>query len=148
MCGICGQYSCGDGSPVLRQNVQKMTRSLAHRGPDDEGYYIAGPLGLGFRRLSIIDLEGGHQPMTNQEGSIWVVFNGEIYNFPELRCELEGFGHVFRTKCDTEVIVHGYKLWVGNSRRHCRNRCKSRRRRQLFKSVSPVSLHTVALHYL
>src|SRR3989442_7645486 len=111
MCGICGQYNFGDGAPVLRQNVQKMTRSLAHRGPDDEGYYIAGPLGLGFRRLSIIDLEGGHQPMTNQEGSIWVVFNGEIYNFPELRCELEGFGHVFRTKCDTEVIVHGYKHW-------------------------------------
>ncbi len=111
MCGICGQYNFGDGAPVLRQNVQKMTRSLAHRGPDDEGYYIAGPLGLGFRRLSIIDLEGGHQPMTNQEGSIWVVFNGEIYNFPELRCELEGFGHVFRTKCDTEVIVHGYKQW-------------------------------------
>ena len=85
--------------------------ALSHRGPDDEGYYIAGPLGLGFRRLSIIDLEGGHQPMSDQEESIWVIFNGEIYNFPELKRELEGFGHIFRTKSDTEVIVHGYKQW-------------------------------------
>ena len=82
-----------------------------HRGPDDEGYYVTGPLGLGFRRLSIIDLGGGHQPMSDWEESVWVVFNGEIYNFPELRCELEGYGHVFRTRSDTEVIVHGYKQW-------------------------------------
>jgi len=88
-----------------------MTRSIAHRGPDDEGYYIAGPLGFGFRRLSIIDLSGGHQPMSDQEESVWVVFNGEIYNFPELRSELEGRGHVFRTNSDTEVIIHGYKQW-------------------------------------
>lgn len=111
MCGICGQYNFGDQAPVLRQNIEKMTKTLVHRGPDDEGYYIAGPLGLGFRRLSIIDLEGGHQPMSDQEESVWVVFNGEIYNFPELRHELKAFGHVFRTKCDTEVIVHGYKQW-------------------------------------
>jgi asparagine synthase (glutamine-hydrolysing) len=88
-----------------------MTSSISHRGPDDEGYYVAGPLGLGFRRLSIIDLAGGHQPMSDQEESIWIVFNGEIYNFPELKRELEGFGHVFRTKSDTEVIIHGYKQW-------------------------------------
>jgi asparagine synthase (glutamine-hydrolysing) len=111
MCGICGQYNFGDRAPVLRENVERMTNSISHRGPDDEGYYFAGPLGLGFRRLSIIDLEGGHQPMSDQEESIWVVFNGEIYNFPELKRELEGFGHVFRTKSDTEVIVHGYKQW-------------------------------------
>ena len=88
-----------------------MTKTLIHRGPDDEGYYIAGPLGFGFRRLSIIDLAGGHQPMSDQEESVWVVFNGEIYNFLELRRELEGYGHVFRTKSDTEVIIHGYKQW-------------------------------------
>src|SRR5262249_4560044 len=70
-----------------------------------------GPLGLGFRRLSIIDLGGGHQPMSDPEESLWIVFNGEIYNFPELRRQLEGFGHVFRTNSDTEVIVHGYKQW-------------------------------------
>ena len=88
-----------------------MTRSIRHRGPDDEGYFIAGPLGLGFRRLSIIDLAGGHQPMSDQEESIWIVFNGEIYNFPELKRELQSYGHIFRTNSDTEVIIHGYKQW-------------------------------------
>ena len=88
-----------------------VAKSIAHRGPDDEGYYLAGPLGLGFRRLSIIDLASGHQPMSDQEESVWVIFNGEIYNFLELRRELESFGYVFRTNSDTEVIVHGYKQW-------------------------------------
>jgi asparagine synthase (glutamine-hydrolysing) len=88
-----------------------MANGISHRGPDDQGYHFAGPLGLGFRRLSIIDLEGGHQPMSDQEESVWVIFNGEIYNFQELKRVLEGFGHAFRTKSDTEVIVHGYKQW-------------------------------------
>ncbi len=84
---------------------------MVHRGPDDEGYYFSGPIGFGFRRLSIIDLAGGHQPMSDREQSVWIVFNGEIYNYPELRIELEGFGHMFRTRSDTEVIIHGYKQW-------------------------------------
>jgi asparagine synthase (glutamine-hydrolysing) len=111
MCGICGQYNFGEPIPVRRRAIQVMTRSLIHRGPDDEGYYISGPLGLGFRRLSIIDLGGGHQPMSDLQESVWVIFNGEIYNFQELRSELEGHGHVFRTRSDTEVIIHGYKQW-------------------------------------
>ena len=111
MCGICGQYNFGSQSPVARHDIESMTRSLAHRGPDDEGYHVAGSLGLGFRRLSIIDLEGGHQPMSDQEKTVWVVFNGEIYNFLELRRELESHGHVFRTRSDTEVIIHGFKQW-------------------------------------
>jgi len=111
MCGICGQFNFRDPAPVRRADIEAMTRSIAHRGPDDEGYYIAGPLGLGFRRLSIIDLAGGHQPMADQEESVWVIFNGEIYNFPELKRELQGHGHVFRTNSDTEVIIHGYKQW-------------------------------------
>lgn len=111
MCGICGQYNFRDGAPVFRQNIERMATSIAHRGPDDEGYYVAGALGLGFRRLSIIDLAGGHQPMSDGEESVWVIFNGEIYNFPELKKELEEYGHVFRTRSDTEVIVHGYKQW-------------------------------------
>jgi len=111
MCGICGQYNYGVPEPVGLRDIEDMTRTLVHRGPDDEGYHISGPLGFGFRRLSIIDLAGGHQPMSDQEESVWVVFNGEIYNFRELREELEGYGHVFRTKSDTEVIVHGYKRW-------------------------------------
>jgi asparagine synthase (glutamine-hydrolysing) len=111
MCGICGQYNFGDRAPVSRRKIERMADSIRHRGPDDEGYHIAGPLGFGFRRLSIIDLTGGHQPMSDQEESVWVIFNGEIYNFPELKSELEGHGHVFRTKSDTEIIVHGYKQW-------------------------------------
>jgi asparagine synthase (glutamine-hydrolysing) len=111
MCGICGQYNFGSSIPVRRPDIELMTKSIAHRGPDDDGFYFDGPLGFGFRRLSIIDLSGGHQPMSNQEESVWVVFNGEIYNFKELRKELEGFGYVFRTNSDTEVIIHGYKQW-------------------------------------
>lgn len=111
MCGICGQYNFGTSAPVLRHDIERMTQTMVHRGPDDEGYYFAGPLGFGFRRLSIIDLAGGHQPMSDREESVWVVFNGEIYNFTEVRRELQGYGHVFRTRSDTEVIVHGYKQW-------------------------------------
>jgi asparagine synthase (glutamine-hydrolysing) len=111
MCGICGQFNFKRQSPVSLRDVQTMARSIVHRGPDDEGFFVDGSLGLGFRRLSIIDLAGGHQPMSNQDESVWVVFNGEIYNFKELRAELESHGYVFRTRCDTEVIVHGYKHW-------------------------------------
>ena len=114
MCGICGEYNYRDPSPVDRDALARMTRTMVHRGPDDEGFHLdddAG-LGLGFRRLSIIDLSpAGHQPMSNADGSIWVVFNGEIYNFPDLRRELEARGHVFRSRSDTEVIVHGYREW-------------------------------------
>lgn len=111
MCGICGQYNFRNQAPVQHADLEAMTRSITHRGPDDEGYFIAGPLGFGFRRLSIIDLAGGHQPMSDQEESVWVVFNGEIYNFLELKRELQSFGHVFRTNSDTEVIIHGYRQW-------------------------------------
>ena len=74
-----------------------MADAIAHRGPDDEGYYVSGPVGFGFRRLSIIDLNTGHQPISNEDGSVWIVFNGEIYNYQALRQQLQGKGHVFRT---------------------------------------------------
>ena len=111
MCGICGQFRFRDGAPVERESIRRMMQTIVHRGPDDEGSYISGSLGLGFRRLSIIDLSTGHQPMSDGERTTWVVFNGEIYNFKELRQELLKQGHAFRTQCDTEVIVHGYKQW-------------------------------------
>jgi asparagine synthase (glutamine-hydrolysing) len=111
MCGICGQFNFGDQRSVHLDDIKRMTGSIIHRGPDDEGFFLAGPLGFGFRRLSIIDLGGGHQPMSDQAESVWIVFNGEIYNFKDLRTELESYGHVFRTHSDTEVIVHGYKQW-------------------------------------
>jgi asparagine synthase (glutamine-hydrolysing) len=88
-----------------------MTTTIVHRGPDDEGYFVSDGVALGVRRLSIIDLAGGHQPMSDAEETVWVGFNGEIYNFKELRAELEQCGRQFRTKSDTEVIIHGYKQW-------------------------------------
>jgi asparagine synthase (glutamine-hydrolysing) len=111
MCGIAGQFNFQRREPVEREMIVRMARSIAHRGPDDEGFFVAGPVGLGFRRLSIIDLTGGHQPMSDAEGTVWVIFNGEIYNYKELRAELQNKGHQFRTNSDTEVIVHGYKEW-------------------------------------
>ena len=111
MCGIAGQLNFAADAPIDRDRLQRMTRTITHRGPDDEGYFISGPVGLGFRRLSIIDLAGGHQPMSDAEETVWVVFNGEIYNFKELRFKLEARGHSFRTNSDTEVIIHGYKEW-------------------------------------
>jgi len=111
MCGICGQFNFARNEPVEPATIRRMTDSIRHRGPDDEGYLISGPLGLGFRRLSIIDLAGGHQPMSDAEETVWVIFNGEIYNYRELRAELQSKGHDFRTNSDTEVIIHGYKEW-------------------------------------
>jgi len=111
MCGICGQFNFQRPKSVERETIVRMARSIAHRGPDDEGYFTAGPIGLGFRRLSIIDLAGGHQPMSDAEETVWIIFNGEIYNYRELRAELQSKGHQFGTNSDTEVIVHGYKEW-------------------------------------
>jgi asparagine synthase (glutamine-hydrolysing) len=106
VCGICGRYS-DDG--VSRGDLLGMLESIAHRGPDDEGYYLNGCIGLANRRLSIIDLPGGRQPISNEDGSIWVVYNGEIYNHRQLREALLAKGHIFRTNSDTEVIVHLYE---------------------------------------
>src|SRR5437868_1622217 len=111
MCGICGQFNFAGDDPVEPEIVRRMTDSIAHRGPDDEGYFFSGPLGLGFRRLSIIDLAGGHQPMFDAQQTVCIIFNGEIYNYKELQQELKKYGHCFRTNSDTEVIIHGYKEW-------------------------------------
>jgi asparagine synthase (glutamine-hydrolysing) len=97
------------GADVSPVTIKAMTDVMFHRGPDDEGFYVAGQIGLGFRRLSIIDLSGGHQPISNEDGTIWLVFNGEIYNYQALRRELIGKGHIFKTQSDTEVIVHLYE---------------------------------------
>jgi asparagine synthase (glutamine-hydrolysing) len=108
LCGIAGILSL-DGKPVRREELRWMCDAIAHRGPDDEGYYCRPDIGLGMRRLSIIDLSTGHQPVCNEDGSVWVVFNGEIYNFRDLRGELEQRGHRFCTATDTETIVHCYE---------------------------------------
>lgn len=113
MCGICGIFNFNE-RPIARIVLDKMTLAMQHRGPDGTGTYIGQGIGLGHRRLSIIDLDGGSQPITNEDGSLNVIFNGEIYNFVELRTELAAKGHVFKTRSDTEVIVHGYEEWGSN----------------------------------
>lgn len=110
MCGICGIYAF-DAAPVDAGILQRMTDVLQHRGPDGAGRLTQGHVGLGHRRLSIIDLDGGAQPLGNEDDSVQVVFNGEIYNFIELRAQLEAAGHRFKTRSDTEVIVHAYEQW-------------------------------------
>jgi asparagine synthase (glutamine-hydrolysing) len=134
MCGICGVYNFGTQAPVDRQALKRATDAMAHRGPDDEGFYVDRDLGLGNRRLSIIDLPGGHQPLSNEDQSLWITFNGAIYNYRELRPGLEARGHQLRTSSDTETILHLYEerglacvddlrgmfafaLWDGRARR-------------------------------
>lgn len=109
MCGFCGVLNFDGQAPVDREGLAAMTATLRHRGPDDLGSFLSGPVGLGHRRLSIIDLETGHQPLSNEDGSIWIVYNGELYNYREIRANLEKAGHRFATQSDTEVIVHAYE---------------------------------------
>jgi asparagine synthase (glutamine-hydrolysing) len=109
MCGIAGIVDSNSGSPIDRELIHRMCERIVHRGPDDEGIFVKSGTGLGMRRLSIIDVAGGQQPVFNEDSSAWIVFNGEIYNFPDLRPELEAKGHSFRTHSDTEVILHLYE---------------------------------------
>src|SRR5687767_14512410 len=109
MCGIAGKLNLDGLRPVDPELIQSMTDIIAHRGPDGEGKYVEGPVGLGHRRLAIIDLRpAGAQPMCNEDRTVWITFNGEIYNYHELRAGLLSRGHTFRSETDTEVIVH---LW-------------------------------------
>jgi asparagine synthase (glutamine-hydrolysing) len=118
MCGICGVLHFDGQTPSI-EVLSSMTEVLQHRGPDGSGLHIQGPVGLGHRRLSVIDLSSsGTQPMTNEDGSIWLVYNGEIYNFKELRTQLQQKGHIFRSMTDTEVILHAYETWGVNCLEH------------------------------
>jgi asparagine synthase (glutamine-hydrolysing) len=117
MCGIYGILRL-DGAPVAAQCLSAMGTVTAHRGPDDEGLHIDGDCGIGMRRLSIIDLAGGHQPLSNVDETLWLVCNGEIYNFRELRAELQGLGHRFKTGSDCEVIIHAYAQYGDEFVRH------------------------------
>jgi len=109
MCGIAGRVN--QSAPVDREQLFRMTEAVAHRGPDDHGYHLRARVGLGHRRLAIVDVAGGRQPLANEDESVWIVFNGEIYNHLELRRELVARGHRFRTRSDTEAIVHGCEEW-------------------------------------
>ena len=109
MCGICGIIDLNAGASFSGKHLRAMANAIRHRGPDDHGEIVLGPVGLGFRRLSIVDLKGGHQPMSNEDGTVWIVFNGEIYNHAQLRPDLERRGHRYATTSDTETIVHLYE---------------------------------------
>src|SRR4051794_36507220 len=109
MCGIAGAAWTDDGRALGDGELAAMTARIAHRGPDDSGTHRDDHAALGFRRLSIVDLAGGHQPLSNEDGTVWTVFNGEIYNFPALRRRLEARGHTLRSHGDTEVLVHLYE---------------------------------------
>src|ERR1700730_14097215 len=110
MCGIAG-FVNKDRSSSCEQILERMTTAIQHRWPDGEGYYSDAHAHLGHRRLSIIDVAAGAQPMTNESGSLWIVYNGEIYNHAALRPSLERAGHQYRTRCDTEAILHAYEQW-------------------------------------
>lgn len=116
MCGICGIIRKGNNKDIIK----KMNDRIMHRGPDGEGYYIDGDVAFGHRRLSIIDLSTGDQPIYNEDNSVVTVYNGEIYNYVELRSKLESLGHEFKTKSDTEVLVHGYEEWHTDLPKHLR----------------------------
>ena len=109
MCGICGIFYPKADQQVDQSILATMNRQIVHRGPDDDGFFVEGNVGLAMRRLSIIDLKTGHQPMSNEDDNLWIVFNGEIYNHRELRAQLESRGHCYRTNSDTETIVHLYE---------------------------------------
>src|SRR4051812_22293973 len=112
MCGIAGVLHLSDALPaVRREQLERMAGALRHRGPDEFGLYRDGRCGLAHARLSIIDLVSGQQPLSNEDGTLWVSFNGEIFNYLELREELIALGHQFRTRSDTEVIVHAWEAW-------------------------------------
>jgi asparagine synthase (glutamine-hydrolysing) len=120
MCGIAGAAWISEAAPFESSVLRKMVSAIAHRGPDDEGFYHSPALpgsimtpgaALGHRRLSIIDLRGGHQPLSNEDGTVWIAFNGEIYNYRELQPDLKRQGHQFRTSSDTETIIHLYEQY-------------------------------------
>src|SRR6185436_17452553 len=140
MCGICGVLIFGaSAEPVDESTLHRMADTMRHRGPDDDGYFVSADrqAGLGFRRLSIVDLDTGEQPMSNEDNSVWLIFNGEIYNHADHRPGLEARGHRFRSRCDAEVVLHLYEEYGADCVHHLRGMFAfalwdSRRRRVLL----------------
>ena len=136
MCGICGIFHSERTRRVNRDLLAGMNQQIVHRGPDDDGFFVEENVGLAMRRLSIIDIQTGHQPLSNEDGNVWIVFNGEIYNHQDLRKDLESRGHRYRTKSDTETIVHLYEEYGSECVEHLRGMFAfaiwDRRKRRLF----------------
>jgi len=151
MCGICGILYPGVNQNVDRDILASMNRQVAHRGPDDEGFFVEGNVGLAMRRLSIIDIKTGHQPIANEDESLWIVFNGEIYNHAELRVALESQGHRYRTRSDTETIVHLYEQYGRDCVKYLRGMFAfaiwDRRRRMLFAARDRLGIKPFYYRY-
>ncbi|MEO6002491.1 MAG: asparagine synthase (glutamine-hydrolyzing) [Opitutus sp.] len=144
MCGIAGKLLFSRDGQVGQNEIEAMLAPMAHRGPDGHGVHLDGPVGLGHLRLAIIDVDGGPQPMTNEDGSVWIVFNGEIYNFQSLREGLIGRGHTFKSHCDTEVIIHLYEEYGAECVKHLRGMFAfaiwDQKRRRLFAARDRVGI--------
>src|SRR5882757_11568570 len=136
MCGICGIFFQDRTRRVDRSTLASMNRQITHRGPDDEGLFVDGNVGMAMRRLSIIDVKSGHQPLSNETGDVWIVYNGEVYNHGDACKDMEARGHVYRTHSDTESIVHLYEEYGPDCVQHLRGMFAfaiwDRRDRKLF----------------
>jgi asparagine synthase (glutamine-hydrolysing) len=144
MCGICGIFHFDRRDSVERRVLTAMNRQILHRGPDEDGFYIQENIGLAMRRLSIIDLRSGQQPMSNEDGTVWLVYNGEIYNHAQLRAQLEARGHRYRSRSDTETIIHLYEEYGRDCVRYLRGMFAfalwDARRRVLFVARDRVGI--------
>ncbi len=151
MCGICGIFHIDQMQRVDRATLAEMNQRIVHRGPDDDGFYVEGNVGLAMRRLSIIDIHTGHQPIGNEDKNIWIVYNGELYNHQELRKDLEARGHRYHTKSDTETIVHLYEEYGRDCVKHLRGMFAfaiwDGRRRQLFIARDRLGIKPLYYHY-
>src|SRR5260370_12230022 len=145
MCGICGIVQSDRAQQVSRDTLAAMNEQIIHRGPDDDGFFVEENVGLAMRRLSIIDIQTGQQPITNEDQTLWIVFNGEIYNHQELRKDLEPRGHRYRTKSDTETIVHLFEQYGDDCVKHLRGMFafaiwdRSRRRLYIARHTLPIN---------
>ncbi|MBV9180397.1 MAG: asparagine synthase (glutamine-hydrolyzing) [Acidobacteria bacterium] len=151
MCGICGIFYFDRRRPAERDTLAAMNQQIAHRGPDDEGFYLEGNVGLAMRRLSIIDVQSGHQPISNEQENVWIVYNGEIYNHQQLRRDLEDRGHRYRTHTDTETIVHLYEEYGADCVQHLRGMFAfviwDRRSRKLFAARDRLGIKPFYYRY-
>ena len=151
MCGICGIFFADPGRRVNRETLEQMNARIWHRGPDDAGFFVENHVGLAMRRLSIIDLGTGHQPISNEDESIWIVYNGEMYNHRQLRDDLEKRGHRYRTKSDTETIVHLYEQYGRDCVRHLRGMFAfaiwDRNQRKLFVARDRLGIKPLYYRY-
>ena len=151
MCGICGVFYSDRTRRVERDTLAEMNQRIAHRGPDDDGFFVEANVGLAMRRLSIIDIKTGHQPIANEEENVWIVYNGELYNHQDLRKHLEARGHRYRTRSDTETIVHLFEEYGRDCVKYLRGMFAfaiwDRRNRELFIARDRLGIKPLYYRY-